>query len=261
MDYLKNGYVLIKGLWTPEKIELLHDDVLSVFRYYTGDWEGPADALVAGLFAADNEGFRNCARQCQNLPGLAERASDPSLARILRQHGVIKPVFNTRPLLSISSRATAADDTYWKVPAHQDWPSMQGSLNGVTVWCPLVRVTDALGPLEVVPGSHLAGSRRFENYQETPVLADPIAEGEFVPVPMDRGDVLIMNTFLVHRSGHNTHAAGGIRWSAHFRYDDLACRDFRRRKYPLNHESRRKVPVHFPNAAAGQETTPTPVAP
>ena len=51
-----------------------------------------------------------------------------------------------------------------------------------------------------------------------------------MPVEVKQGDALFFSSFLVHRSGDNVTDA--IRWSCHFRYNDLAENTFIERKYP-----------------------------
>ena len=68
--------------------------------------------------------------------------------------GLRFPNVSTRPVLFFNSRHLAEKEVYWKVSPHQDWRSMQGSLDSVVVWLPLCDIDVALGALEVVPQSH-----------------------------------------------------------------------------------------------------------
>ena len=60
---------------------------------------------------------------------------------------------SVRPVMFFNHPRLATQEFYWKTPPHQDWRSMQGSLDSVVVWVALVDVDAALGALEVVPGS------------------------------------------------------------------------------------------------------------
>ena len=104
-----------------------------------------------------------------------------------------------------------------------------GSLNAMVVWMPLVDVDEALGALEIVPGSHRWGllpSEQDEWYRK-------VAEADRFPyqsVEVAAGDALFFSAFLLHRSGNNVTDA--IRWSCHFRYNDLSEATFIARHYP-----------------------------
>jgi ectoine hydroxylase-related dioxygenase (phytanoyl-CoA dioxygenase family) len=106
---------------------------------------------------------------------------------------------------------------------------MQGSLNAIVVWVPLAPVAKELGALEIIPGSHLGGlqeSRQDEWYRHIEGLGDD----QYKSIEMEAGDVLFFSAFLIHRSGHNV--TDSIRWSCHFRYNDLDEPTFISRKYP-----------------------------
>ena len=106
---------------------------------------------------------------------------------------------------------------------------MQGSLNAAVIWVPLVDISLELGALEIVPGSHLLGlqeSREDEWYRR---INGPSDE-EYRSVQVQAGDALFFSAFLVHRSGDNV--TDSIRWSCHFRYNDLEEPTFVSRKYP-----------------------------
>ena len=58
----------------------------------------------------------------------------------------------------------AVSGGYFGLTSHQDYWSVQGSLDGVVVWIPLVDVDKEIFPLEVAPQLHLRG---------VPPLRDP----------------------------------------------------------------------------------------
>ena len=43
---------------------------------------------------------------------------------------------------------------YFGFPAHQDYPSIGGSLDGIVVWIPIYDVDENRYPVEIIPGSH-----------------------------------------------------------------------------------------------------------
>ena len=106
---------------------------------------------------------------------------------------------------------------------------MQGSLNSTVVWFPLVDVNKDLGALEVIPKSHRWGlleSEQNDWYREIKGLEDD----KYVSVEVEAGDVLFFSSFLVHRSGNNV--TDKIRWSCHFKYNDLDEQTFIEKGHP-----------------------------
>jgi ectoine hydroxylase-related dioxygenase (phytanoyl-CoA dioxygenase family) len=94
----------------------------------------------------------------------------------------------------------------------------------------LVDIDRSLGALEVIPGSHKWGLLESESVSYYGKISEEVTVREFVPVEVVRGDALIFSSFLVHRSG--TNSTESIRWSIHFRYNNLAEQTFIERGYP-----------------------------
>jgi ectoine hydroxylase-related dioxygenase (phytanoyl-CoA dioxygenase family) len=91
---------------------------------------------------------------------------------------------------------------YHKSPAHQDWRSIQGSLDNLVLWIPTTPVAATSNALEVVRGSHLLGLLPTAQHIMTPMVDDPrIKETDFEPLPVAPGDVIAFSSFLVHRTG------------------------------------------------------------
>ena len=76
---------------------------------------------------------------------------------ILHELGIRQPAICVKPIIYFNSRHISKIEGHYKTPAHQDWRSMQGSLNSAVVWIPLIDIDSNLGALEVIPGSHMKG--------------------------------------------------------------------------------------------------------
>ncbi len=124
-------------------------------------------------------------------------------------------------------------DGYFGLVPHQDFPSVQGSLDGVVVWLPLVDVDRDNYPLEVIPGSHLLGLLpSIENTDSTWEVADPRCRDEdYVPAEVAVGDVIYMSAFTVHRSS-NRGRMGRLRLAMSTRFDNASEPTFVERCYP-----------------------------
>ena len=243
MDQLKEsfeeqGFVRLNGFLNKEDVERVRVDAKWVFlkQMVSGGFIAHSDVdelqFELGMtryFSEDPDGFVNCGKTCQHLISLHRLSLREQIVEKLIALGVKRPNICTRPVLYFNSRHLAKSEVYYKSPPHQDWRSMQGSLNAMVIWVPLADVSRDLGALEIIPGSHVWGlqdSREDEWYRRIEGLTD----AQYQTVAVSAGDVLFFSAFLVHRSGNNI--TDSIRWSCHFRYNDLEESTFVSRKYP-----------------------------
>lgn len=237
-SYCRDGFVVIKNFFNLSVLGALRSAAKSVFQaqmqHYVLTEERISDeaSFERGLFSyfrKDLEGFINCGKTCQNLFELHCLGLDERIYASLQGFGLSRPVISTRPVMYFNSPHLAVDEAYHKTPPHQDWRSMQGSLNAVVVWVPLVDMPNALGPLQVIPGSHRWGL--LESEPDTWFRRiNGIREEQYVSLDVEVGDAVFFSAFLVHQSGDNR--SDSIRWSCHFRYNDLDEPTFIERRYP-----------------------------
>lgn len=256
--YRQQGFLHFRGLFDRKEVEALRRDAMRVFDYQLEargmreqasqserDWE----QSLFHFFRDDVARFANCGKQIQHLISLHRLSLDPRIVDVLHGLGVSVPNICTRPVLFFNSRRLATKEVYWRVFAHQDWRSMQGSLNSIVVWVPLHDIDRHLGALEVVPESHRLGLLATEVVERFGKV-DRFADGDFHSIEAAQGDVLVFSSFLVHRSG--TNSTDSIRWSCHFRYNDLAEPSFIERGYPhtyIYHPVDELLTPGFPSAA------------
>jgi phytanoyl-CoA hydroxylase len=237
-SFQRQGFVRLNGFFSRQDVERVRTDAKCVFlnqmasRRFVGHADVDECEFERGMtryFSEDPEGFLNCGKTCQHLISLHRLSLREEIVKHLIALGVKRPNICTRPVLYFNSRHLAKSEVYYKSPPHQDWRSMQGSLNAMVVWVPLADVPPELGALEIIPGSHIWGlqdSREDEWYRRI----DGLSDEQYQSVEINAGDVLFFSAFLVHRSGNNV--TDSIRWSCHFRYNDLEEPTFVSRKYP-----------------------------
>jgi hypothetical protein len=247
--FIEEGFVLVKNFFTKKEIYIVKNDIDEIFETYN---KNCSDFSIMELFEKDFDGFHGCAKASQNLISLIRMSTCDKLIKLLKKIGINFPSINTRPLVSFSSQRTAKRETNWKVPAHQDWPSVQGSLNGVTCWIPLININKDLGYLEIAKGSHKRGYIEH-NLEHVPLLDNKKIKNEiFTPIKMDLGDILLFNFFTIHRSGLNK-TKDKIRITTHFRYNDLKEETFIKRKMPHHRVDTFKSEILFPNFPSEKE--------
>lgn len=225
---MERGYCLVENLFSRSEIASIREDMNFIFSQFSGGRKVD-DLFLMELFKNDIDAFVGCAGLCQKLPSLYRLAGSEKIRQVLIELGIKFPTLNTKPLVSFSSKNTAKSEAYWKIAGHQDYPSNLGSINGITLWMPIQDTYEDLGPLEVAPDSHKDGV--LEHSGTPPVLVND--NFDYISVPMKLGDALFFDTKLVHRSGLNK-TDDKIRWSMHFRYNDVCESSYIDRKYPKN---------------------------
>lgn len=238
-EYRQNGIIRVKHLFPPHVVDTVRSDAKQVFlsqmiereivKSRDMDERGFEVALFR-YFREHLDEFVNCATQVQYLLSLQRLSSDSRVIGVLERLGLANPITCKYPSLFFNSRFLATKEHYWRQATHQDWRILQGSLDSVVVWVALVDVDRTLGALEVIPGSHTWGLLEAdvsEDYGRITARVDPC---QFVSMEVEKGDALFFSAFLVHRSG--TNATESIRWSCHFRYNNLREPTFIERGFP-----------------------------
>ncbi len=108
------------------------------------------------------------------------------------------------------------------LPWHQDSAYMPNTETDthLTVWMPLVDVKLENGPLQFLPGSHKSGLQTYHRVPgETfavPLLPPTSSDTDIDTLEMKKGDLLVFNNLVFHRSLVNH--SDIIRWSTDFRF-------------------------------------------
>jgi len=131
--------------------------------------------------------------------------------------GVQRPLISTKASVHLMDDELKVPNGYHKSPPHQDWRSIQGSLDNVVFWIPTTPVRGGVNGLEVVRQSHLLGLLETSQHVMTPTVADPrIREEQFEPIDVEPGDVVAFSSFLVHRTSDKSDGLVRIAISTRF---------------------------------------------
>jgi len=240
-DYCRDGFVVPRNQLDHAQIGTIRDDMARVFAHQMSacsleptsfaDADGWRDNLCR-LFDTDTNSYLAAARQCQMLPSVHALGTSPAVLSLLNEIGLSEPAISTKPVCHFMTDHLHIPGGYHKAPPHQDWRSMQGSLDGCVVWIPLSLTDENAYPVEVVPGSHKLGLLDTEPHVATPMVVDPrIRAEDYVPVLMKPGDLAAFSGFLVHRTSEQ--GDDRVRLAISFRYNNLAEPTFVEHRYPL----------------------------
>tara|TARA_B110000037_G_scaffold222214_1_gene296144 strand:+ start:3056 stop:3892 length:837 start_codon:yes stop_codon:yes gene_type:complete len=239
---LEDGLILIRSFFDKKEIELILHDAKNIFKNQfkevglldPNNWnvsQKEFNECLYQLFKQDRNRFINCGKQIQHLISLHRLGVNKRLIELLNELGLENPNICTRPVLFFNHPKLATDAIYNKVEPHQDWKSMQGSINSLVIWTPLVDMNEELGSVKFLSKSHKKGlvTDRIKNGFGIVNLNEK-EEELMTSFNMKVGDIVIFSSLLIHESGDNV--TDSPRWSCHFRFNDLSDSSFIKRSYP-----------------------------
>jgi len=254
-SYLRNGYLVIRKVLDLSLIETLNGDMN---RIVAGPLKARGVEVMPGrdaaafhenarrLLAADVGAYISAARLTQMLPSAQALMSSPGIFEVLNGLGLSFPVISTRLSNHIIADDIKIPGGYHKSPAHQDWRSMQGSLDSVVIWAPTTPVTQDRFPLEVIPGSHLLGLCETIDHIQTPMVSDPrLGAAEYVGLELEPGDIVVFSSFLVHQTGEK--GDGGLRIAFSVRFNNADEVNYINHDYPTPYRYSYQTDLIVPN--------------
>jgi phytanoyl-CoA hydroxylase len=236
--YKKYGFLIVRNLFDKEQIQNITNQAQNIYKTQMMKLNLISSLNITNqefedkikiLFQNNFDTFLNCGKQCQHIIDLWKLSLDDKIINIIHFLGVKIPIISTRPVLFSNSKYISKTDMNHTVPPHQDWASMQGSINSIVCWIPLVDIDQKLGSIAIVPASHTCGLLSNEK-KESFGLVDKFNDDDFKSCDVKQGDAIFFSSFLVHKSGDNI--TNNIRWSTHFRYNDLDEKTFVENGYP-----------------------------
>jgi hypothetical protein len=253
-QYKSNGFYVAKGLLDRRRVENVRDSIAKTFldqlRQISVDVKCMElfDAMQA-LYRHDLERYKKTAGAVWRKLDIYQLLHDPRITGFLSDKFGWRDIFVPGGQVAhIMAHELKIPDGYFGLGAHQDFPSVQGSLDGVVVWLPLVRVDRDNFPLELIPGSHKRGLLPMDgcgsaSWQLRP---DQYCEQDFMSAEVDVGDVVFMSMFTVHRSAVNG-TPGRYRLAVSTRFDNGGEATFIERCYPSAYQRSVHRDQYFPD--------------
>jgi hypothetical protein len=230
--YKENGFYIHKQLLPKDLILSVIDDVnrLAMLKLKSLNIE-PMDELPGNLrilFTVDESAYLGVVKLAAKLVSIKSLVLDSRIQNAVKGLGLEVLTKPTEAIFHIMSRQLKPSNGYMGFKPHQDWTSIQGSLDSVVVWTPLTVVDEESFPLQVIPGSHLGGLLKIEKgeYETSPSEYD---DSKFVSAIMEPGDVAFMSSWTVHRTG--TDPGNKFRAAISTRYENAAESTFIENNY------------------------------
>lgn len=257
-SYQDNGYLVVEDIFDPRHLDetLEHFDLSFAQQLERlnlpvagGQTLDALHANMASLLGASVPLYLATLRMCSKLHGVYRLMTTERLRQACADLGIATPLFQTTPVLHLMSRRLVIPGGYQGFDVHQDWTSVQGSLDTITTWIPFMDIDPRLFTMEVIPGSHLLGL--LDGSQEQHVLRVDqrhFSEDAFVPVCVGKGGVCLMSNFTLHRSSREGDER--MRLSISGRYENASEPTFIAREYPFTqHKSMQRgfITENFPS--------------
>jgi hypothetical protein len=264
-DYLRDGFVLARCIVPAVTLDRIAEEIAGVFHRRAaslglglpaGSDQPSLSRLLVGLFEHDRAAYIAAAKLTQHLASVHRLGTGDELLGVLDGLGIALPALSTRPVIHYMADRLKIPGGYHKTPSHQDWRSVQGSIDGLTIWLPLFDVGPRDYALEIIPGSHRRGLLASTDDAFGHRLLDgTVADGDFVKLPIARGDATFFSGFLVHRTGDE----GGelVRIALSYRYNNAADPTFVTRNYPDRYTYRPDMRLLEERFALGDELART----
>ena len=143
--YLAEGYLVVKGVIDTTILASINREIGGLFAIQLRRLGQPVDAgdsreafknNVARLLRADVPTYISTARLTHYLPSVHKLLICDTVIRLVRELGIELPVIATRPTITFMTSDLKIPNGYHRFPGHQEWSSMQGSLDSIVLWVP-----------------------------------------------------------------------------------------------------------------------------
>jgi hypothetical protein len=239
-SFERNGYAVLKSAIPSSQLDKFEKQVLALIADICGEKFPSLHSSKLATYLLENRASEETLyKHVREYPWLLDVSLSPKiLSQIANLFQSEFGVFAKIPL-RIDLPLVTRELAIW----HQDFHYVRGNIETLTAWIPLQDTPYELGPLMVMPRSHHSGplDHSIELLGKKQIPSD-IFDREIRYVEMNRGDVLLFHSCLLHSSSLNisTH----VRFSIQARYSrlDLPVDPEMGALIPVRKESRNEVP-------------------
>ena len=180
--FFDDGFVVIKNLASNESICELHNIFQSL------NFDGDSDSFCVSHWKTS----------------LDQNAIHESVVSVLLPE-INKYLLNYKPVLGTYAVKPGRGVQKSRMGIHQDWSFVDEHLySAVSVWVALKDVPESHGCMEFFPGSQrIFTNVRGQNIKPPIEYLHKEMDESFIKVPVEKGDAIILDSRIVHRSGIN----------------------------------------------------------
>jgi len=190
-----------------------------------------------------------CLKIIQKIPEIYNFGTSKKILKLVKSFGLKEPIFSTDPLIMINSKYSNNKHGWQYAPLHQDWRSIQGSLNCLVIWIPLTSLDNLTGGIEYIKSSHLSGLQKTKDHSWYKAAKYYNEKTQLTKCRPKNNEAILFSSFLLHKSEINR--SNKVRISLQYRYNDLSEETFIKRDYPCNYKhaepKKKLITKNFPN--------------
>jgi len=212
-NLINNGYLIVKN-------QTIRSEVKKANKIFKDSFKKK--------FSNDPSTNREIIKKFADHPFISSIFTSGTMVKILKDLGFKVPV-KCGPLVTHYTSNDKTGNSYG-LPYHQDYPSMGSSKCSVVLWVNLTDSNKETHGIEMLPKQHLKGILDGKQTKIGYVLNKKYLKLKSIIPSIDAGDLLIMSTFLPHKTFVNPNFKGW-KLSLSQRYDDLADKNWRERGF------------------------------
>ena len=228
----EDGYLLLRGLLDPDLVARVKRDIMAILReQHIIEDNGAAEPLWSGGPHPTETEYMAVYERVVQLDSFNDMAESQEIVATLE--GVIGETVRVwkQRLFRVIYPAPDAPPEPANVGAHQDDAIKFGYSAQVfyTCWMPLMEITEYIGGLALVPGSHhqgvlalegtVASSHKDPGNQGASGVQLEVPEDSWASTEYQPGDVVFFTNLTIHRGLPNL--SDRIRLSSDFRYQPV----------------------------------------
>jgi hypothetical protein len=229
------GFVVVKNLFLDSELDKVYDEILSVSLTYcraNGICDEFHDKSLEDIFLLmknfDEQSYGVFLSNLWRLHGVNRLLSSDKIEELLKTKFRFSNLMNSGGhVVHLMSNQLRFSEGYFGLPAHQDFPSTQGSLDAVVLWVPIQDVTTEHFPVTALSGRHKEGLLKSSiNSNLTWEISD--YDGEHVEeILCNKGDLVIFSVFTPHKTGDGSKP----RLALSTRYDNIGDLSYAKRNF------------------------------
>lgn len=233
--YRTNGFVIVKKALPVENLNICKDKLIEICSSITKKVDTSLEDNLKRLFNHSETTYLQTLRTFSKSSFIQSLFLSKELSEIIENIGIKIPIQSTQPVTHVSSKDLLIKDESIGIDSHQDWSSIQGSLDSLVVWVPFTEVTSQDYPVQFLPKSHLHGLRESKVTDKGNIIS--LSEEEknnMIDGICSVGDAVIFSTFTIHRT--KPQKTKSFRFAASTRFDNALESSFISRDFPCSYK-------------------------
>ena len=230
--YRRDGYVVLEKVVSEEYLQNFESELLKLCEKQTGIQCLSIEESLKLLYEISKDRYAQTLRTLSKSLSLLKIFTEESLLKSISDLGIEYPSLPTQPVTHVTCLDLVFEGYEIGIKAHQDWPSIQGSLDSLVVWLPFQDVHLDNHPVQILPRSHKDGMRDASTENTASVIhLTKEEDAEMQDILCKKGDAVIFSTFLVHRTKTESKTRS-FRLAASVRFDNMIEDSFVNRNFP-----------------------------